>query len=74
MPKKFKNDTSMNLSLIMGIYFLKFQIKVHVSYFDYEYNTDNAWKEVVVLNYHDETGEFFNKDPLCTTGIFCLFL
>jgi hypothetical protein len=37
-------------------------MKVYKGYHDSSVNTDNAWREAIVINFHDETGAHFNKD------------
>ncbi len=61
--------STINTLFLMRIFFF-FQLKVYRGYHDNELNTDNAWKEVIVLNFHDNTGEFFKDDVILPEGIF----
>ena len=41
-----------------------FLLKIDKYYKDCQRNTDNAWIETTVVNYHDEVGELLSKVPL----------
>ena len=43
-------------------------IKVFKSYVDDPRNTDHAWIETIAMNYHDDSGEIFNKIKLQVNG------
>lgn len=43
-------------------------IKVFKGYVDDPRNTDVAWIETIAMNYHDDSGEIFNKIKLQVNG------
>ena len=42
-----------------------FHSQIYSGYVDDPRNTDNAWIETVAVNFHDESGEAFDKIKLC---------
>lgn len=39
-------------------------LQIYAGYVDDPRNTDNAWMETVAVNFHDDTGEAFNRVKL----------
>ena len=58
------------LTCMTTIFFILFTLQVFKGYVDDPRNTDVAWVETMAMNYHDDSGEIFNKIKLQVYIIF----